>query len=682
MKASKSFGKYLLRQLLSLLIIPLLIISTFMVLNTILTINKNVFRTNKNIATGITNTITGNLNNISVIADIVAENKSIQSRSYIEVAPLLEQITSKNNVISQISIMEPGTTGEQSEGYKTIGSINVMPKGDYYKRSLAGETVFSEGVYSEDLGKNTVLISKPFYGSNFLGVKTEKPIGTAVFSLNLDYFKDLLKTDGLGKRGFTYIVDKNGKALVHPLKEVEEKMTDLSNLKPVSLLKEGKNGTITYKMGNKTYLATFIKDPMTGWGIVVQQDIMEAYSELFIVVGIMLLTMLLVIIFGMLSAKLVSNKAIQPLVELKNAMNVVENGNLEVNLSDRLVKSKDEFGALAHGFVSMVNSIKGLIESTEENFTLLKESSENLSLIGIDNSETLQEIHQGSNSLFENAEINASAIEQSVSAIEEIAKSSSIISENTSTLKRIVEENANLAYTGYEKMDEASSSINSTFMSLKEVHKNMNDLGKSAENIGGIIVAIKSISEQTNLLALNAAIEAARAGDAGKGFAVVADEIRKLSSQTNDSAERITDIVLKIQGHVKETVKIFETNTKELDGVIKSTDETKEKISQIVIDSKKAIEAVNANLQMTESEASSAEELLAAMTEVSVAINETRNTAEVIKNQIEKQKENNIKVEKMTKELNDMSYVIEKIISSFSSSEQKLEEDNTLEGSI
>lgn len=132
-------------------------------------------------------------------------------------------------------------------------------------------------------------------------------------------------------------------------------------------------------------------------------------------------------------------------------------------------------------------------------------------------------------------------------------------------------------------------------------------------------------------------------------------------------------------------MKIFETNTKELDGVIKSTDETKEKISQIVIDSKKAIEAVNVNLQMTESEASSAEELLAAMTEVSVAINETRNTAEVIKNQIEKQKENNIKVEKMTKELNDMSYVIEKIISNFSTNDPELEveqNENNQEGSI
>ena len=112
----------------------------------------------------------------------------VQAKSYNEAAPLLEQIINKNELISLISIMEPSTTGEQSEGYKTSGSTNEMPLGDYYKRSMKGETVFSEGIYSKDLQKNVTLISKPFYQINFLGVKSDKPVGSVVFNLNLNYF--------------------------------------------------------------------------------------------------------------------------------------------------------------------------------------------------------------------------------------------------------------------------------------------------------------------------------------------------------------------------------------------------------------------------------------------------------------------------------------------------------------
>ena len=49
-------------------------------------------------------------------------------------------------------------------------------------------------------------------------------------------------------------------------------------------------------------------------------------------------------------------------------------------------------------------------------------------------------------------------------------------------------------------------------------------------------------------------IESARAGEHGRGFAVVANEIRRLATQTKQSAEDISKLIQSIMDSVKQTV--------------------------------------------------------------------------------------------------------------------------------
>ncbi|MEJ6475388.1 methyl-accepting chemotaxis protein [Pseudoalteromonas piscicida] len=87
---------------------------------------------------------------------------------------------------------------------------------------------------------------------------------------------------------------------------------------------------------------------------------------------------------------------------------------------------------------------------------------------------------------------------------------------------------------------------------------NISGLSQMADSINTFVTTISKISDQTNLLALNAAIEAARAGEAGRGFSVVADEVRALATNTNESANEVSDLVKKIIDTTHTTVSAVE----------------------------------------------------------------------------------------------------------------------------
>ena len=115
--------------------------------------------------------------------------------------------------------------------------------------------------------------------------------------------------------------------------------------------------------------------------------------------------------------------------------------------------------------------------------------------------------------------------------------------EITSTINEIAQNTEKTRVTSNEAADKAKSTLS-----------NINDLTKSALEIGKVVETINDISEQTNLLALNATIEAARAGEAGKGFAVVASEIKALARQTAEATLDIKEKIDQIQNSTKKSV--------------------------------------------------------------------------------------------------------------------------------
>ena len=200
--------------------------------------------------------------------------------------------------------------------------------------------------------------------------------------------------------------------------------------------------------------------------------------------------------------------------------------------------------------------------------------------------------------------------------------SAKLATDESNTIITLIQE----LFDSINKMSDAICEFSTTILELNDKNNSITEL----------VQANDKISMQTNLLAINAAIEASRAKEYGRGFAIVAAEVKKLAAASKQSTlnigneiEHITSMTNSatqkneaIQGLVKnsvdiskdaidklkELINVASQNTDNANSIscnvnqqLENSDTIKDRITNLLEDTKKAIEGSSTNIQLGQS---------------------------------------------------------------------------------
>ena len=320
---------------------------------------------------------------------------------------------------------------------------------------------------------------------------------------------------------------------------------------------------------------------------------------------------------------------------MNKALKTLADGDLTERMN--FFKVRDEFSDIAITIDKVAEREQNMVLSIQKSITLMQSISADLS-------QSNQRSHEISGVQQEHLNSLASATEEMVATIRDVANLAQDSSAQTVQAHTVAAE-------GQTKVVRTLDSISNLSFEIQSASDAVSQLESNTAQIDDIVATIRGISEQTNLLALNAAIEAARAGEQGRGFAVVADEVRALASRTQQATGEIQSMIEAVQKNSRSLTHLMEKT-------VSNASTGKQKMSEVDVEfgtlTKKNQRISDSSIQI----ATAAEQQGVVAVNIAESVEEVRNQATNVHNMIS---ENTLTISKLTNQSNQLEKLLDGI---------------------
>jgi len=494
---------------------------------------------------------------------------------YVNMTPNIKNITRDRKLKKAIEKKDTVLIKENTrtafnvlEGQKVLSNIQIMDNNGIVLFDATNQSTLSSinqlALYAIKQKKNQTSITQNKQGYLqseliFLITKRGKIIGAGSYTLKINSAVQALKEINKSQ---VYITDKSGNLESYSDIDLNDDLNALS-------LPFEQSSHLLIKKSGKAFSVTILpiyntKNELLS-NLISINDVSDSYNSQQTINITAISLLLLISVISIIYIYWYLNQSLKPLHSISRSLTAVSEGDLTVVIEQS--HRDDEISEIQRAISNTITKLHQLISKI---------------------SPLISEVNNSSDVLTLTMETNQNNIDQQQNNIKQVSSATQGVESAIASISQNSEQVMSHSQQTNDELGKGSKIILQTIDSIKRIASQVerssnvvNKLSEETESIVGILDVIKGIAEQTNLLALNAAIEAARAGEQGRGFAVVADEVRSLAGMTQESTQKIEDMIGLLRTGADSAVKEMKNSQKEVQHCVELSTQTEESLGII-----------------------------------------------------------------------------------------------------